>query len=91
MWNAPQKLKTKFALRLAYEPYFQLNSVDNDYSTHFFTQTLGITDCTWEIYIDELKALKASDCTDADAISTIYEALDSMRPRTIGISKDQVR
>lgn len=85
-------MKTKFALRLLYEPVI-LSRLDGEDATHlinFFTNTLGIADCTWETYIDELKELKASGCGNIDSISVIYTALNDLRPKMIGLSKDNL-
>lgn len=75
-------MKTKFALRLIYHPYF-LDGVDRYYLMHFFTSVLEITNCTWETYVEELKELKALGCEDSDTVTVIYKALDALRPTII--------
>ncbi len=89
---------TKFALGRLYDPYFRpdgvdgIDGVDGDYFRRFFTDTLGITtDCTWEIYVGELKELKRLGRQDSDTITGIYKALDVLRPSIIAISKDHIK
>ncbi|KAI0136379.1 ino80 chromatin remodeling complex protein [Xylariales sp. AK1849] len=91
VWNAQQELKSKYALKCLYEPWLCIEDSSSQYLAHFFTTTLGITECTWEIYIDELKALSTSDCDNIDTISGVYAALDRLRPQIFAISKAKVK
>ena len=91
VWNAAQELTTKYVLKLIYEAHLSEHGIDIAHSGYFFTNILRIPDCTWEVYVDELKALKESDCDDFDSINDIYTALDSLRPQIIGTSKDKLR
>lgn len=40
--------------------------------------TLGISDCTVEIYVEELKRIRDSGSEDSDIITTVYKAIDSL-------------
>jgi hypothetical protein len=91
VWNSHQKLKSKYALRRLYEPLQSTEDTRGSYLPHFFKTTLGVTDCTWKTYVEELKALKTLDCDDFDLISGIYTALDNLRPNIIGLSKDELK
>ncbi len=82
MWDAVQDLESKFALKRLYDQGLRVDGSDITYLARFFTSAVGITDCTWEVYIDELKTLKESDCEDIDIISGIYTALDALRSKT---------
>lgn len=39
---------------------------------------MGISDCTKEVYVDELKSLRDSGSEDSDIITAVYETLDSL-------------
>ena len=91
VWGAAQKLQSKFALKLLYESTLLVDASSLPDLAPFFTDVLGIHDCTWEVYVDELKALRASDCKDMDIISGIYAALDTLRPNILGTSKDKLK
>jgi hypothetical protein len=58
---------------------------------YFFTGVLGVTDCDWEIYVNELKELKTSGCDNADTITVIYRALDGLRSTMDALSNDRLK
>ncbi len=91
VWEAPQEMQTKYALELLYGQCFRLDGPDSSFVPQLLTATLGITGCTWEIYVDELKELQGLDCEDSDIITVIYKALDALRPQIIAISKDRLK
>lgn len=91
MWDAPVDMKTKYALQRLYQPCFGMGDVDSSYLTAFFTITLNITDCTWQIYVEELKALKASGCDDSDCMTAIYKALDGLRHAVTSTDRDALK
>jgi hypothetical protein len=90
VWNAPQELRSKHALKYLYEPILATDSANLSYFKQFFSATLKIADSTWKTYLQELRALKADDCDDTDIISGIYKALDVLRPKLIALTKDEV-
>jgi hypothetical protein len=57
-----------------------------------WTSVLGIEDCTWEDYVNELRELKNSDQqnADTDPIETIYQALSSLITKNSDITADIV-
>lgn len=73
-------MMTKFALKRLYGTCFCRDGAECPHFTHFFCSTMGITECTWEVYVEELKALKNSGCDDIDTITTIYRAITSLLP-----------
>ena len=91
VWGAAQKLQSKFALELLYESGVLTDASSLPDFGRFFTNVIGIDNCSWAVYVEELKALKASDCEDMDIIGGIYAALDTLRPTIIGISKDKLK
>ncbi|RWA07221.1 hypothetical protein EKO27_g7884 [Xylaria grammica] len=91
VWDAPQNLRTKYALKRLYGNCFCRDGAECSHFTRFFTNTLGINKCTWETYVEELKVLKALDeddfsddpfsddsNVDFDTIANIYRAIDSL-------------
>lgn len=90
VWNAPQEMKTKFVLQQLYEPCFQLDGADSSLE-YFFTKNLGITNCNWEIHVNELKALKTSGCDNSDTITVIYQSMDGLRSTMDAIGKDRLK
>ncbi|KAI1633135.1 hypothetical protein F4809DRAFT_624584 [Biscogniauxia mediterranea] len=89
VWNAPQDMVTKFALKRLVGACFCRDGADCSHFDRFFFDTLGITECTWEVYIEELKALKASGCDNIDTITAIYEEINVLlRKQT---SKESVK
>ncbi|KAI0508878.1 hypothetical protein F5B22DRAFT_638424 [Xylaria bambusicola] len=84
IWDAPQKMTTKFVLKRLYRSCFCKDGAKCPHFSTFFTETLGIQEsCTWQDYVEELKALKQNDCNDVDAITGIYEAINALEQRTI--------
>ncbi|EQB58063.1 hypothetical protein CGLO_01742 [Colletotrichum gloeosporioides Cg-14] len=90
VWTAPLDMRTKFALERLYQPWFRTNGTNNN-STYLnlFRSMIGIEDCTWAIFIDELRELKASKCDDTDRIGTIYKALNALCRDPLVIQDDQ--
>lgn len=76
VWGGPRELITKFALRTYYEalPFF-CGDKKQDLAM-LFTSTLGIPDCTLEIYVNELKSLKSTHCHDI--IKVLYREIDRL-------------
>ena len=88
VWKAPQALKSKHALEYIYGA--NKYAPDPAYLFTFFTDTLGVTDGSWDVYVNELRTLSESGCDDADSISGIYEAMDAIKS-TIDPGQAEVR
>ena len=86
--DAPEEMKTKFVLRLLYQQFFAAESADFLYLHNFFTETLGIGNCTWQNYIDELSELRDADCGNMTTITNIYRELEALGS---GLSTDSDR
>ncbi|KAL1863985.1 hypothetical protein Daus18300_007950 [Diaporthe australafricana] len=85
VWTGLQDMTTKFPLQQLYQQF--LNSTGTGRSrihlTDLFVHTLEIPDCTWETYLDELKALKSRGRENSDTITEVYEALNELRPKIV--------
>jgi hypothetical protein len=62
--------------RLLYEGYFEHSETDKMTLTQFFRTTLEVPNATWRHFVDEIKHLNASNCTDFDRINSLYICLD---------------
>lgn len=85
VWSACQEMRSKFSLERLYSSFFKEDTSAITHATYFFKDILGIEDCTWENYIEELKELKASGCSDSDVITGIYKALDKLSQSIITV------
>ncbi|KAI1188940.1 hypothetical protein F5B17DRAFT_450976 [Nemania serpens] len=84
VWDAPQELTTKYVLKRLYGTCFCKDGAACPHFSRFFVETLDIrASCTWQDYVEELKALKQNDCNDVDIITGIYEAIDSLKHKDI--------
>jgi hypothetical protein len=73
-------MMTKFVLKRLYDTCYCKDGPDCIHFLKFFVETLGISAaCTWQDYIEELKALKNGH-EDADTIKRIYKAINSLQP-----------
>ncbi|KAI0392222.1 hypothetical protein F5Y17DRAFT_437188 [Xylariaceae sp. FL0594] len=60
VWDGPKKMKSKFVLKKLYGHCFCRDGPDCIHFPKFFVDTVGISaSCTWQDYIEELKAFKA--------------------------------
>ncbi|KAI3332562.1 hypothetical protein F4824DRAFT_475026 [Ustulina deusta] len=84
VWDAPQEMTTKYVLKRLYRTCFCKDGAACPHFSRFFVETLGIrASCTWQDYVEELKALKQNDCNDVDTITGIYEAISALKQRNI--------
>lgn len=74
--NAPYKLQKKFVLKILYEPWLSTYSDSKrEHLERFFRETLDITDCGLNDYVNELRSLQECDSEESDTITLWYEAL----------------
>lgn len=76
--------------------YKSLPFLDNDSKSdleHLFSGTLGISDCTLENYIEELKMLKDSGFDDTNDIKILYEEISRLwqKDTTPQVSQEWLR
>lgn len=91
--SAAQELQTKFVLEILYKSWLSKSSENRKYLKQFFCDTLGIFDCTEEIYVDELKKIRDSGLKDSDVITEVYKALHNLwKSSTVkGITQDRLK
>ncbi|KXH68846.1 hypothetical protein CSAL01_00114 [Colletotrichum salicis] len=91
VWEAPQKMESKFALQELYQPWLSANIMDGLLLTHLFTTALGIGNCTWQILAEELRKLKDVGVEDIDRVGAIYRALFKLTPSSGAIDDVEIR
>ena len=79
-------METKYPLESLYEGYFGRSEIDKMTLTQFFRATLEVPSATWRHFVDEIRHLNTSNCTDFDRINSLYIFLD--RIRSSGIDED---
>ncbi|KAJ4122741.1 hypothetical protein NW768_010183 [Fusarium equiseti] len=72
-------MQTAYPLAHLYQTTFNRSEEDLEILRQFFRTTLGIGDCSWEHYLDEIRKLKVVASEDFDWMSDIYESLDLER------------
>lgn len=70
-------MQTAYPLGHLYRTTFNRSEDDLDILRQFFKTTLGVRDCSWDNYLDEIRSLKVTGSKDFDWLNDIYEALDS--------------
>lgn len=76
-------MKTRRPLGSMYDIHFRGSETSRATLTQFFKHTLGVLDCTWNDFVDELKELKRINCTDFDRIKELYSRLDRLKAKAI--------
>ncbi|ROV88550.1 hypothetical protein VMCG_10385 [Cytospora schulzeri] len=89
--NAPQIMKTKSVLRLLYASCGSLAKGDLVYLETFFAETLGIGNCTWELYVEELNTLRRTGCKDIKIITVIYQELRTLGSKVMAAEEQKLR
>jgi len=72
-------MQTAYPLAHLYRTTFNRSEEDLDVLRQFFRTILGVGDCSWENYLDEIRRLKVVACEDFDWVNDIYESLDLER------------
>ena len=57
----------------------------------FFTDTLGVPNCSWEDYIGELEHLRKENCENYNHIRSVYSNLKDLSTRLHSIDKDKLK
>ncbi|CAG7555872.1 unnamed protein product [Fusarium equiseti] len=79
LWNARRDMQTAYPLAHLYRTVFNRSEEDLQVLRQFFRTTLGVGDCSWEHYLDEIRRLKVVSSEDFDWVNDIYESLDLER------------
>jgi hypothetical protein len=80
VWTAPAPMKSKFVLSLIWKRVFK-DDADAKSLSSFFKNVVKVSNCSYETYVDELRALKNCDSKDIDVIRVWYKALNRTRNR----------
>ncbi|OCK73843.1 hypothetical protein K432DRAFT_364328 [Lepidopterella palustris CBS 459.81] len=88
-WDAPPDMRSRHPLGSFYDNYFRGSETNKSTLTQFFRGTLGIRDCTCFDFVDELKELKQTNCSDFDMIKGLYGHLDRMKSKVTAYEKEK--
>ncbi|GKU04976.1 hypothetical protein FLAG1_07771 [Fusarium langsethiae] len=91
LWDAPEKMQTVYPLAHLYRTTFRRSDEELDILRQFFKMTLGVRDCSWENYLDELRRLRSLGVDDFDWVNDIYNSLQSEKPSLIDIDVTKIR
>ncbi|KAF4957230.1 hypothetical protein FGADI_3295 [Fusarium gaditjirri] len=79
LWNAREDMQTAYPLAHLYRTFFRRSEEDLDVLRQFFKTALGVKDCSWEDYLNEIRRLKDLKSEDFDWVNDLYSSLDSER------------
>ncbi|KAJ4267510.1 hypothetical protein NW762_003617 [Fusarium torreyae] len=79
LWNAREDMQTAYPLAHLYRTTFHRSEDDLDVLRQFFKTTLGVQDCSWEDYLNEIRRLKTSESEDFDWTNDLYDSLNAER------------
>lgn len=54
-WDAPRDMQTRHPLESLYDVHFHWSETSKSTFMQFFRATLGVRDCAWDNFVDELK------------------------------------
>ncbi|RGP70137.1 hypothetical protein FSPOR_4249 [Fusarium sporotrichioides] len=91
LWDAPEKMQTVYPLEHLYRTTFRRPKEELDILRQFFKMTLGVRDCSWKNYLDELRRLRSLGVDDFDWVNDIYNSLQSEKPTLIDIDATKIR
>ncbi|KAM0492979.1 hypothetical protein ACHAP8_009508 [Fusarium lateritium] len=91
LWNARKEMQTAYPLAHLYQTAFHRSEEELDILKQFFKMTLGVKDCSWENYLNELRRLRTMAIEDSGWVNDIYNALKSERPSFIDIDATNIR
>lgn len=90
-WDAPPDMETKYPLGSLYNIHLRESGTSKSAITQFFRDTVGVLDCAWDDFIDELKELKKINCTDFDRIKGLYSRLDRVKIKTVASERTKLK
>ena len=73
--DAPEDMTHKVPIIARYKAAFSEGEIDFTVSTEFFRETLASKTCSWTHFVNEIKALNVSGCTDFDRVRRQYQCL----------------
>lgn len=84
-------MQTKHPLGSLYDIHLRESEISKSAITQFFRDTVGVLDCTWQDFIDELKQLKEINCTDFDRIKGLYGRLGRMKTKAVASERTTLK
>ncbi|KAM0415352.1 hypothetical protein ACHAPD_006548 [Fusarium lateritium] len=91
LWDARKEMQTAYPLAHLYRTIFHRSEEELDILKQFFKTTLGVKDCSWENYLNELRRLRTMAIEDSDWVDGIYKSLKSERPSLIDVDATNIR
>ncbi|KAF0635879.1 hypothetical protein FPSE5266_09771 [Fusarium pseudograminearum] len=91
LWNARKEMQTAYPLAHLYRTAFRRSEEELDIMRQFFKITLGVRDCCWENYLNELRRLNTLGTEDFDWVNDIYKSLKTERPSLADIDATKIR
>ncbi|CAF3557216.1 unnamed protein product [Fusarium graminearum] len=91
LWNARKEMQTAYPLAHLYRTVFRRSEEELDIMRQFFKITLGVKDCSWENYLNELRRLNTLGTEDFDWVNDIYKALKTERPSLVDVDAAKIR
>ncbi|KAF9772494.1 hypothetical protein IL306_009798 [Fusarium sp. DS 682] len=91
LWNAPKYMQTVYPLDFLYRTVFHRPEEDLDVLRQFFKTTLGVKDCSWEDYLNEIRRLKALGSEDFDWVNDLYISLNLERLGLMEVDATKLR
>ncbi|KAF4340028.1 hypothetical protein FBEOM_6067 [Fusarium beomiforme] len=91
LWNARKDMQTAYPLAHLYRTAFHRSEEDLDILRQFFKATLGVKDCSWEDYLNEIRRLKALGSEDFDWVNDLYSSLHLERLSLMEVDATKLR
>ncbi|KAK6725139.1 hypothetical protein SNK04_003944 [Fusarium graminearum] len=91
LWNARKEMQTAYPLAHLYRTVFRRSEEELDIMRQFFKITLGVKDCSWENYLNELRRLNTLGTEDFDWVNDIYKALKTEQPSLVDVDATKIR
>jgi hypothetical protein len=91
LWNAREDMQTAYPLAHLYRIVFHRSEEDLNVLRQFFKTVLGVKDCSWEDYLNEIRRLKDLKSEDFDRVNDLYCSLDSERFGLMEIDATKLR
>lgn len=78
VWDGPESLSVKAPLKILYERMAAKKGENFSTIINFFTDVLGISDCSEITILDQLESLRDSGSSDLERIYSLYSSLSQM-------------
>ena len=89
VWDAVQRLRTRLVLQRTYKSYLRGEDCNSAVLERFFRATLGIPDCTYDVYMEDLDDVRKEEDDNSAEVTGIYKALQDLLP-SLGQSEKEI-